>query len=1481
MKRTRLVRGLTSPALDDGWMSSSSSPLHGTQRMSPFRQQQLLIRRLSSTHQHQKKVADRKPPDAVGNKIMGSDSSSNKRPFPSMVRSSPKIEPDNRASAVSAIDKIETWEEVSAIIPLLTYGEESDALLSALLNFSTGDSPDQDGGCVSRKCEKCEGRTAADNHIRGIRLGYLHNLDCALEFMLRTRNSMRRRAHAEAAIGKTIKSAASTPPPKKQRRAEGNVSSEILPWNVLLRITVRLASHVASQLSLHPVSIRRCECPTEKSTKSTPNNTITEEQNDATNEPTSTMHPILQALDIVSADLHMLSRVQRQQKESASNTGSGTNPTATPTRQQGLCPNRPSSQSRIRGFKPRLPRDSFLRDWKSSNECHLTNDIGREVWGSSRYAFLKDIESITKMLELEAISISANEWHGRVDSIVASLDECARADVGNNSQPHETARGAHQQQRALGISPSLLRYGTKNPPKSPPLASITRAHVDRIVRSNSKSERKSCKKEQCVPSREPRPDSIGSICVNLQSTMEKESNKHLPIEADTDELENAYRMAIEFVSARGESEDEPGRKIIERRLNRLVQQVNDTTAHDGKCGSLNIGGAQSYLESLLRTLVQPSEPLTWLRLMGDSCGIETPMMLRRGRTLLVSFLVGIKAPGWEEARKGLESSPVSSYLGYLSPRENNQSSSMVVGREHWHHMNDRQSCFLPTVEKGNTTLPPSPMVTEVGLSLCVKKFLHNDTPKEYVPPSCQPPSSRSSGVSLFRKFGPLQYSNCSSNGHENALASVMSPLPDANELTTDLFDLTLRFAADDDSGHKQKPFSLQLVTPSALESLNVILQVVSDHLDWLSPQSISSRYRFILQRIIQTSGEDSLDNKNIDLDSGLEGFISWAQQSSHIIHSAKMANCGRMALYATQIMMLLCSRNRLDMRTPFSSTRQTHLFACLQLRQSSHFWKEMDKIAIDFPSNIMARILNQSFCARLLLPLSFKCVLLLATSSFQQGANKSTSSLSQGSQSTLSLLAILSSVLDVLANNGFLSDCIHVGWAIQMLSFSISHFVFGEDYNWRERDIRTLSECNTSNDSMWEYISCQLHRLYCNVWGRHGLTDQISSKECTVYESTGDGCIGSRVVILMPSFDIFLANLIKFVCHNMSAESNGVRHFSQYVANIVFDRYAQALETYPYPKKGCHNDDHSHQNEFSLVASWIHSLASNLQEIVCYKKVSDDDNRKQRCGNSEEASTEKVLIGLITPVMRSLHLHITQRVMHPASSRCQNMPGSSHCKSSSDCVASVLVDLYKQEADKFLKKPAPAKTRRWGVYRKCLEKIFTMTPPGALFACHRNSNLMEHSADVLHSIWNQYGHSNLSHSISIMVAAGLHVNSCATCLAPDTSLKLQLKTFSSCAKNCIINAFECFGAPKNKNSQDESYTDVNVLIRFVRRDLSFHRGAEIGVAWWNDISVNLFHLMKKSNEQALQLKQTKNAVSNTDIGKAFLTLQNNLSAISD
>ena len=100
-------------------------------------------------------------------------------------------------------------------------------------------------------------------------------------------------------------------------------------------------------------------------------------------------------------------------------------------------------------------------------------------------------------------------------------------------------------------------------------------------------------------------------------------------------------------------------------------------------------------------------------------GRITPLMLRMGWTSLVSLLVGMKSPGWKDVRQApLRQCRPTWAISHQARTTVEEKSSLFF----------RSSYFLPSAESEETTSPPSPMVTEVGLSLCVRKFLHSNTP---------------------------------------------------------------------------------------------------------------------------------------------------------------------------------------------------------------------------------------------------------------------------------------------------------------------------------------------------------------------------------------------------------------------------------------------------------------------------------------------------------------------------------------------------------------------------------------------------------------------------------------------------------------------------------------------------------------------------------------------------------------------------------
>jgi hypothetical protein len=185
-------------------------------------------------------------------------------------------------------------------------------------------------------------------------------------------------------------------------------------------------------------------------------------------------------MDIAITNLRVLSRMQRQQRQETYSRKSTdeTNDQTTPTTAYKL-------QGQIIQQKQLLPIDRMFRDRKS--HINMQMSVGRDVWGSSRYIFMKDIELIAKMMvddvtienderaDGSRMRVDVKELNERVVVLVTSLDECIRAEDGCYHGQNQL----HQPQTQLGISPSMPRKGIKicSPSKSSSMASITRTHV--------------------------------------------------------------------------------------------------------------------------------------------------------------------------------------------------------------------------------------------------------------------------------------------------------------------------------------------------------------------------------------------------------------------------------------------------------------------------------------------------------------------------------------------------------------------------------------------------------------------------------------------------------------------------------------------------------------------------------------------------------------------------------------------------------------------------------------------------------------------------------------------------------------------------------------------------------------------------------------------------------------------------------------------
>jgi len=470
-------------------------------------------------------------------------------------------------------------------------------------------------------------------------------------------------------------------------------------------------------------------------------------------------------------------------------------------------------------------------------------------------------------------------------------------------------------------------------------------------------------------------------------------------------------------------------------------------------------------------------------------------------------------------------------------------------------------------------------------------------------------------------------------------------------------------------------------------------------------------------------------------------------------------------------------------------------------------------------------------------------------------------------------------VLSVLTEEDLLYECTHVGWAVEFLSFSFSYHLLGAE-NALKKDGQTDHPSQILNSTcMWEQAAAQMDKLYNKVWGRslkklnndgHWQTlDTV--KNYIAYENIGSNNFDGRM-ILIPSFNVLGSALIKYTCSITSVRDDVAESWCKFMSNVVFDRYIQALGSIPVAGR-------SKPGSFdkTVRSLWIRYLTSTLQQMIM----------EQSATKVNERSTEQLLEDLITPLLRRLHIKVMKRALRYRVLDAGKEKEQPDHRLPPNLVATIFTDLFKQESEQFVTKPSPSKTRKWDVYRKCIEKVFLLTPPSTFFAHPSQPGLSGYSSDALAELWKIFGQCSLTQSTLIMVAAGLHVNASATHLMPNQKCNLQDKellkqrynSFSSCVKQCIISSFGCLNIKTKKSSQDS--VKFNTLARSVRRDLSFNGEAGIGLTWWNEITHDLYALLEESAEQAVHSTTRKKAGSRqSDIAAVFSTLQHDLSAIS-
>ncbi|KAL7485265.1 hypothetical protein ACHAW6_010864 [Cyclotella cf. meneghiniana] len=1160
------------------------------------------------------------------------------------------------------------------------------------------------------------------------------------------------------------------------------------------------------------------------------------------------IHPVIRSLDIVLSELSVILRTEQkrrpveyqqlQQSHSSSVATTEGNDAESSITEKGLENKSPLKNFTQQSSIPQhstatitMVKDRMICDWITRSRC-----------GPSRYAFLKDVDFVARSLDLKILNLSVEEWQEKMDTIVSYLDEFVG--LGWNDYGYVIGESSIvQSPLSTHVGRSPLASPLRTPLFSSPfkkfstaplsLAKITRAHVKRSIYMGKEAEKHATTSPLksgglSFMSGESLPNPRGSFHSksSIKPAFPLEST-----EEDIDQLEDAYRIALAFASKSGESQHKDMSDRMKRRLELLLQQLS---VPKEKKPNGNMNGAEPYLRLLLRELVQPSDPTVWARLMKESKEKEISMLLRRGRSILVSFLIEIHAPGWEDAYSSLDPSPLAEYLGFLSIRDD-----AATLPEHHNELFLRSSYLLPSVDDNSASMPSPPVVTDIGLGACVSNFLQKEC------------DAHTSGVRFVfnRRAGPESLPE-----RDPFLESIAIALPDISELTRDLFDLTLRLAANDDSEHENKSFPLRLATPSASDSLNIVLDVVSDYSQWLEPRAVSGRYQFIIEMILVSFG--SFAGHQSRIRSGGKFDKTWEMRASSLITVAKtVQNRARIAVYATHFMMILCSKKVHPNQSTLGS--RPNFYNVLQLHKFSQFWNEVEEAAQGKATSIMAQVFDKTFCINHLLALSHHCSMLLAKLSHRSSAAGHCSSAGKDSEATLSLITVLCSVFSLLAEEDLLVDCIHVGWSMEVLALSIKFFILCANL--------TSTHSLPARNSLWRQVLDHLMKLYKDVWGDLRSDFWAGKQSLVPPASMSFICIESkngsvRTMSLMPSFDTLVDSLVKFTsnaCLNESAEASAC--WSKFVSAFLLNHYAQVLPS------------------SAVALSWIRSLASTLTHKIIRQKALEHRKSSNNCDQNDDVSTELILDRLMNPLLKSLHCTIlTQHARRTSLLR----------KTLTDMVAFTYAELFKEESARILTKPSPLKTRTWHVYRTCIERMFVSTPPAALFTSLGHSFLTESSADALRDVWEHYGE---SHCVHIMVGAGLHVNESVNRLqfsnnqGISANFKALYEAFISQSKDCITSTFGCFDLSK-KSSSDTLELDYYEFAHCVGRELTSN-SAEAGVLWWNELTCGLSSLLagvKKHTKTDGQSATNTTPVSGRrrNIAHVFSSLEQHLSAIS-
>jgi hypothetical protein len=562
---------------------------------------------------------------------------------------------------------------------------------------------------------------------------------------------------------------------------------------------------------------------------------------------------------------------------------------------------------------------------------------------------------------------------------------------------------------------------------------------------------------------------------------------------------------------------------------------------------------------------------------------------------------------------------------------------------------------------------------------------------------------------------------------------------------------------------------------------------------------------------------------------------SWKERVSSLIKMAKtVQNRARIAIYATQFIMILCGKEHQSKLSKKSSAHN-----CLHLQKFNQFWNDIDEASSGYSTSMMAQVFDVSFCTKLLLPLSHHCSMYLAKMfQFPSSGTANCFLLSREMESALSLITILCSVFGIIQKNNLLVGCVHVGWAIEVLSLSIGFFIRSEKLSFFKH--------SSMKSSPWHQVHDQLTKLYDDAWGDSRLS--LNFIKPTTFACIAIEKDDLKRISLMPSFDVLVSSLICVACVESTEFSSD---WCKVVSSVLLDRYAPVLPAN------------------AVANAWIRSLTVTLQrEVIRQKMLEYSKSSIEFTDSEDDVATELALEKLMNPFLKCLH----GTIMKQHSLRM--FPSSTLATNDRIAIASTFSKLYKEEFAKTLIKPSHKKTRIWHVYRACIERVFVSTPPPVLFASFGSLCLVQSSADALREVCSQFGHSYLGF---IMAAAGLAVDNTFhhTC---EVKTRTACDAFTLQAKNCIIDYFASTTTSKSPNELAFHYHE---FVNKVGRYLHLHAAAA-GLLWWSEITSSLDSQFSTADNQMKsgQYATLTNGTKGIDIGRLISSLEENLSAIS-